>query len=38
MLADGGVMASVLLATGDAMAARLVEHARACNGGTDEQG
>lgn len=28
MLKDGGVRASVLLDTGDALAARLVEHAR----------
>lgn len=31
MLQDGGVKASVLIATGDAMAARLVEHARKQN-------
>lgn len=29
---EGGVMASELLATGDALAIRLVEHARACEG------
>lgn len=37
ILLDGGVLASVLLSTGDAMAAQLVDHARACRGGTHEQ-
>lgn len=36
MLRDGGVMASVLLSTGDAMAAQLVEHARLQEGNEAE--